>query len=293
MIHYRLVKITDWPEICQLVQRVFQEQIPMERSFPLLFNPSNTFSYVAVDDQTIIGFIGVLPEELRSGTISYYGSRIGAVCTSPDYQGQGIGRSLFRVMKAEANVDFILVSGQGKLYLQEGCELFGEFEQFVIPPAANQVVIQEYQGWLTELSGIHQLLQQADSYFNKSPMALQQLITAQALGNLWSGKQTVYLAYEKEQIRGCLVTVSRQEEELDITEVIEAGGDSDLVVAMAQQLAVQLPQLTIRAAKNSELANSLKQVARGESVQNAGTILYLNPKIKEVAVPHTWDLAFL
>lgn len=293
MIIYRLVESSDWPNIIKLTNQIFQESISMEKSFPLLFDISNTFSYVAVENNKIIGFIGVLPEELVVNNQEYYGSRIGAVCISADHQGQGIGRSLFRVMKAEANDDFILVSGQGKLYLQEGCELFGEFQEFLIKPKSNDMELLEYDGKLNQLLMIHNLLKTKESYFEKSLIQLQQLITAHSLENLWQGKQTVYLGLEEGVAKSVVITCTRQEGTQKITEVLEFGGEKRALLKTLEKISLVSPNLRIRVFSGSDLAAFFEETQTSKSVQNAGTCLFNNKELKNVQIPHTWDLGFL
>ena len=293
MITYRSVVAADWSEIIDLTNQIFKEKIPMEKSFPLLFDLSNTFSYVALDRDKIIGFIGVLPEELKSYGQTYYGSRIGAVCIANDYQGRGIGRSLFRLMKKEASNDFILISGQGKLYVQEGGEFFGEFKEFVIPAKEGPLKITEYKDKLNQLISIHQLLEGKENYFVKSLSQLQKLIKAHSLANLWQGQQKIYLVYQAEEIQGVLITCTRVWHNQKLTEVLEYGGIEELLVLALQQVALETPNLTIRLPKENQLAQLLKKITVGNIVQNSGTCLFLNNDIRAIEIPHTWDLAFL
>lgn len=293
MIDFRQVRANDWPEIINLANGVFQEATPMEVSFPLLFNASNRCSYVAVSNHEVIGFIGVLPEELHWQGDCYLGSRIGAVCVSQSYQGQGVGRSLFRLMKKEAQqLDFVLVSGQGKLYLSEGCELFGQFKQFIIPGQGRQMAIKAFSGEVSELLAIHRLRSQQVSYFGQSPAHLQQLIAAQSLATLFGGTQQIFLSFSGQQLVAYVVTGSRYEDG-EITEVFEMAGEAQELLALLQQLALTLPNLRCRIQGESELSRLLEAQIAFETVNNAGTILYVNEKVKGVPIPHTWDLGFL
>ena len=293
MISYRRVKKDDWPQIKKLANQVFKEKIPMEDSFPLLFSENNCYSYVALDSKRIIGFIGVLPEELINNEEHFFGSRIGAVCISNDYQGQGIGRCLFRVMKEEAKHDFILVSGQGKLYIQEGCELFGEFLEYRIPGKSRELTVREIDQSIEELFAVHQLLTSKDIYFNKDSLHLSQLVAAQALANLWSGEQKIHVSLKENEIVAVVVICTRIEEGQMLTEVLEYGGKNQELLLLLQELATTTPNLMIRVPLTSELNLALEKIGQGKLVKNAGTILYLNEKLREVVIPHTWDLAFL
>lgn len=292
MITYRKAKPKDWPQINQLVQSVFQETISMADSFPLLFGGS-PFSYVALAEEAVIGFIGVLPEELVVGDMVYYGSRIGAVCTAQTFQGKGIGRQLFRLMKEETSqLDFVLVSGQGQLYRSEGCELFGTFSESYIPPKEGGYQLIPYGGELEELFGIQALLQQHSAYFNQSASQLQQLIEAHGLANLFGSQQEAFLYREDERIVGCLISCQRGQEEL-VTEIIAYGGSDRVVIGMLQQLALSRLQVIFRAPRSSSLAQKLRSLGPQKEVQNAGTILFFNQELRTCQIPHTWDLGFL
>lgn len=293
MITYRLVKKEDWSSIIKLTNDVFKEKIPMEVSFPLLFNEANTFSYVAILDEKVIGFIGVVPEELYHQGDIFYGSRIGAVCISEDHQGQGIGRSLFRLMKKESDNDFLLVSGQGKLYLQEGCEFFGEFNEFIIPEKNSNLVMREYTGEREELKEIHKLNIGGDTYYMKSSTELSILINARALGNLWEGEEKLLLIYENEIIVGFLLISTRHENQKIITEVLEYHGQEEILLRAFRQIAVTAAELRVRAYNESLLSNMLEEISKITPVKNAGTILINEEKVREIPIPHTWDLGFL
>jgi hypothetical protein len=127
----------------------------------------------------------------------------------------------------------------------------------------------------------------------KGSTELSILMNAQALGNLWEGEEKLLLIYENEIIVGFLLISTRHENQKIITEVLEYHGQEEILLKAFRQLAVSAEELRVRAYNESLLSNMLEEISKKTPVKNAGTILINEEKVREIPIPHTWDLGFL
>lgn len=301
MIQYRRTQEADWPAIVQLVNRVFQSAVAMEESFPLLFNRFNS-AYVAVDSpadlkDSIVGFIGVFPETFLVDEKLFSGCRIGAVCVDKNYQGKQIGSQLFQFAKldlAAKGAEYMLISGQGKLYLEGGAEKFGSFYHYTFSEKqtnlfSEEVKISELPKDYRSYKIIQELYQAKKFRYLRSAFDWEVLIQAQSLANLNEGKQRIFMA--ERETEKAVVIASICPAQKTVCNIIEFLGTISLLdhllnhlLEFAEEANIWLP---------AKLEKSIERYASCIQEENAGTIVYFNPELKKVYFPHTWDIAFV
>lgn len=298
---YRQVQIEDWPSIIKLVNQVFQPMIPLEQSFPLLFHSSNG-GYVAVTDseeeaQTIVGFIGVYPETIQVDNRTFLGCRIGAVCIALEFQGAQVGSQLLALVKEELGsqgVDYLLISGQGKLYLRSGAIKFGKFyhysfNQQLAASGWEEIKISELPDNLQTYRFIQQLQQQDKVYYQRSVFEWQSYIKAHSLANLAGGKQVI-LSAEKAEKKAVLIAFITSEP-TPKCQVIEFFGAEQLLPALLNELLSKAESVDIWLSQKSHYLNSDSEHC--EKAENAGTIYCFNSDVHSIPFPHTWDAGFV
>ncbi|MDA3800037.1 MAG: GNAT family N-acetyltransferase, partial [Kiritimatiellae bacterium] len=134
--------VGDVAKLCNFVFRKTEtpDHNDMHLQFPFLLSEDNANNLmVAVDGEKIVSHIGTsLTPMIIDGVEIPYG-QIGAVCTHPDYRGQGLGTKLlfnaFENFKAN-DVNFITISGGRGLYRRNGAVDLGCVGMFEIEPSA-------------------------------------------------------------------------------------------------------------------------------------------------------------
>ncbi|MCU6797689.1 GNAT family N-acetyltransferase [Paenibacillus sp. WQ 127069] len=133
----RLVKNDELQQAVQLADDVFRKpgQSSMGTSFPFLFAPGLSHSYGAFVDGRLVSFMGLVPFVIHVGDARLNVFSMGAVCTHPDYRGQGIaGQMLDRCKQhaEEAGASLLFISGDRSLYTRVHCYPFGLTEHFTL-----------------------------------------------------------------------------------------------------------------------------------------------------------------
>ena len=158
MIEYKKAEIgmvDDVAKLCNLVFRKTEtpEHNDMHLQFPLMLSEENAENLmVAVDGDRVVSHFGTsLTPMIIDGVEIPYG-QIGAVCTHPDYRGQGLGTKLlfntFENFKAN-NVNIITISGGRGLYRRNGAVDLGCVGEFEIAPkeiSHDGIQIEFYEG---------------------------------------------------------------------------------------------------------------------------------------------------
>ncbi len=95
--------------------------------YPQLFNEDNLENLrVIVEDGEVISHVGMTEQYLSVYGCLLQVACIGAVCTHPDYRRRGLATRLFNDACEKAyrdGVDFMMVSGAGRLYIKAGCRI--------------------------------------------------------------------------------------------------------------------------------------------------------------------------
>lgn len=127
----RLIKPAELDQAALLADSIFREPgaTSMKELFPLIFRPGLSHSYAAItEDGKVAAFMGLVPSTIKTGDAFLNVFSIGAVCTDPDFRGQGLAGQLLQLCQAhaaEADAALIFVSGDRSLYTRAGCVPFG------------------------------------------------------------------------------------------------------------------------------------------------------------------------
>jgi len=122
------------PGLIGLTNRVFRSrgETSMGRDFPLLFCEENLEGLrVFTDDGVPVAHVGMLVRDVSLLGTRHTSCAIGAVCTHPDYRGQGLATRLMAdaVQQARARgVDLFLISGGRGLYRRLGYVTVGGYQ---------------------------------------------------------------------------------------------------------------------------------------------------------------------
>jgi GNAT superfamily N-acetyltransferase len=133
----RLVTNDELEQAIRLADDIFRKpgQSSMGTSFPLLFNPGLSHSYGAFEDGRLVSFMGLVPFVIHVGKAQLNVFSMGAVCTHPEYRGQGIAGQLLDRCKQhadEAGAALLFISGDRSLYTRVHCYPFGRTERFTL-----------------------------------------------------------------------------------------------------------------------------------------------------------------
>ncbi|NHN31440.1 GNAT family N-acetyltransferase [Paenibacillus agricola] len=133
----RLVKNDELSQAVRLADDIFRTtgQSSMGKSFPLLFQPGISHSYGAFEDGMLVSFMGLVPSIMQVGKAKLHVFSMGAVCTHPNYRGQGIAGQLLDRCKLhadEAGASLLFISGDRSLYTRVHCYPFGQTERFTL-----------------------------------------------------------------------------------------------------------------------------------------------------------------
>lgn len=206
----------EWDAIHQLVMSSFDHGgRQMRDSFPYLFDIDNQYSKVAIIDEKVVSFIGVVPIVYQDDQTSYLGVSIGSVCTSPAYRGQRIADHVLKAIlteQKEAGASFVLISGSGKLYLRNHAQFYGHFKKYLLtsatysqPKLKDDVVMKEYEGTTNDTYLLYKAINQVDSGYPYDIHELPKLIKAQGLANVMNAKQKIYLLKDTSGKQGYMI----------------------------------------------------------------------------------------
>jgi GNAT superfamily N-acetyltransferase len=133
-----------------LVNTVFEAsapvQRPMERALPLFFAEENMQQWaIAVRGGELVSAVGAHRFEMRSGQCILGAAHIGAVCTAPEWRGQGLASRLLNLecsLLRSQGVDVAFISGGRNLYRRAGAaDLPGIAHRFTLPALASEMTL--------------------------------------------------------------------------------------------------------------------------------------------------------
>jgi predicted N-acetyltransferase YhbS len=295
-VQFRLATPQEQSTIAALVNRVFQPPAnTMNEMFPLLLHANNR-NVVAVKDTQIVGCVGIYPETLVVAGEYYDGVRIGAVCVDPLASGQGIGSAMFQYTRdylRRAGAAFMLISGTKALYMQNGAELFGDFEQFdiaTVDPASSTLRVNRLAKTPETLMKLQRAYRLKSPRFDRTMIDLEFQLQAEALPQLNAGRLV--------SLEGCLdekvgyVVISQSDLQ---ALVVEYSGDFNTVLAIVQAYSQVHDGKAVRVVLPASSPECVKLRARFDSkqIQNAGAVVYYDDALRNVAFPYTWDLGFI
>lgn len=133
----RAAQVDELEAVVDLANRVFRpREQAMGEEFPLLFCPENLDNLrVFVDDGRPVSHVGMIERDLVLGGTRHRCAEIGAVCTDPDYRGQGLATRLVHDAREKAvrdGVDIFLISGARRLYRRQGYVGVGDYGTYTV-----------------------------------------------------------------------------------------------------------------------------------------------------------------
>ncbi|MGF7049657.1 GNAT superfamily N-acetyltransferase [Paenibacillus sp. DS2015] len=309
---FRLIQDHELGQAVTLVEDVFctEGDRYMESSFPSLFRPGISHSYGAFDEQgKIVSFMGMVPVMIKSLNASLFAFSMGAVCTDPQYRGQGIASKLLDLCQQharEAGASLLFISGERSLYTRVGSVHFGKSRKFVIDADMTYGLTQGSLPWKirdmepTDIFTIHALLHRQSAAIQWGISDLQQAICAQPVANIQRQDQHIFVAESTNQEPAAFVVlaISKSHEggEEPIGTVVEWAGTSAAVIALLSHSIRQfhLSSLTLMVTwEQTELADLLDHagVKPTSYESNAGTVLVVDGAtlISQVGLDRTSD----
>ncbi|CAM3587517.1 GNAT family N-acetyltransferase [Erysipelothrix urinaevulpis] len=279
----RKIETKDFEHVRKLVDQTFQPKESMVKLFPSLFLTQEKFSYVQEISGKIVSFIGVSPIRYDN----YSGVALGAIFTIKDFQGQGLMRDMFPYVLEDLKqqeIDFILVSGAGKVYRENGVVDFGRFKRYSIPTQKNHQDIQllEYKNDLKGLNKIYTTLSNSDT-FDYGVNELAMVLESQPIARL-KGYSPVTFTLEN----GSFLTYAFGD---DDATVIEWGGNLNDVIKMVETLNKRYNiSLTTLICKDDDPWMADYEY---EMIINSGTIITLNQTFDPETLPYCSGYKFI
>ncbi|MDQ0088085.1 putative N-acetyltransferase YhbS [Paenibacillus anaericanus] len=298
-MEFRQMKEHEMKQAAVLANNVFRKdgEIQMEEIFPALFQPGVSHSYGAFDQYgDIVSFMGMVPLIINSGSVNLSAFSIGAVCTHPEYRGQGIASRLLSLClqhAKDAGASLLFISGDKSLYLRAGSVYFGKSTQFILDPPAARHLVSEQNLWNfrdmkpEDIFAMHDLIKSQTGTIQWGLSDLQQFIGTSPMATLYGLTQYIKVAeLPGEGISAfAVVGVPRpdsspeqhQEQTSQVGTVIEWAGSNKAVTALLSHLLshFNLTSLEINLPwQYTQLAASLEEAGTGQIPStNAGTLL--------------------
>ncbi len=278
----RNIEINDFKKVIKLVDDTFKPRESMQQLFPYLFTTDQKFSYVQEIDNEIVSFVGVSPIKYKE----YFGVSIGAVCTNSEYQGQGLMRKMFPIVISDLkkqNIDFILISGKGKVYIENNAKEFGYFKEVKVVESLfnEQLNLTKYKENIQDLTKIYKIIDNSDNFdygFSELAVYLESQPVARLTGFVphiyYSGKEFIVYAIKENKAK-----------------IIEHTGDTTIILEIIKHLnsVHQIEECTIIINEREFLANEYEVT----QISNSGTIISLNESLNVNELPYCSGLKFI
>jgi predicted N-acetyltransferase YhbS len=296
-MNIRLVKEHELKQAATLAEDVFCNEGDryMESSFPTLFRPGTSHSYGAFNELgKIVAFMGMVPLIIQSQNSTLLAFSIGAVCTDPDYRGQGLAGKLLVSCKQhakDAGASLMFISGERSLYSRAGSVHFGKSTKYVIHSDMTDKLTEEPQQWKlremepTDIFGVHALLLNQSVAIQWGISDLQQFLDARPMANIQHQDQVVLVAESSsQQIDAFVVLAIPKVGDPDVAQegtVVEWVGTPAAVTALLSHSILQfkLSSLSVMVTWNhTELLERLELACMKPSSHeaNAGTVLIVD-----------------
>lgn len=297
---FRCVSEDELGQATALVNKVFckdGEQY-MGSAFPTIFQPGVSHSYGAfTENGELVAFMGMVPQLIHSNQAELRVFFIGAVCTDPEYRGQGIASKLLSQCTKhakDAGASLMFISGDLPLYTNAGSVYYGKSTKYIMDTPFIEKLADEHNSWNfrdmqpEDIFAVHKLLTSQAGTIGWGIPDLQQAISVGPLTMISKQAQAIRVAeLPGKGIRAVAVlgipksptALKQKPSSLDGT-VIEWAGSPKAVAALLSNsyLHFNLSKLQVNLPwQYTELAASLESAgAQGTQSTNAGTVLVVD-----------------
>ncbi|OCT10561.1 hypothetical protein A8709_22180 [Paenibacillus pectinilyticus] len=295
MIEIRHVRPDEMEQAVRLSDETFRdaEQASMLKAFPSAFDARLYQSFGAFEGDELVAFMGLVPSVVQVETARMSVLSLGSVCTHPNYRGKKIASTMLRDVYAHAEragASMLLVSGDGPLYMREGCHYFGSVSRFVV--SASHEKMQSFKAKHgTVIRSIH-----AGDWFQLHAVAANRtvryeqgvaelpiLINSEAIASCYHMQHAVYASFESEQMTAYAIVAVPMEGRAMGEEspfVVEWGGDAVAVVSiLAYALhAEKLEALEIPVVWHETKLLQALSIFPYKKMRNHGTVHIVNPE---------------
>lgn len=300
-MEFRRVTEHDLGQAAALANKVFcknGEQY-MGSAFPTIFQPGVIHSYGAFTEKgELVAFMGMVPQLIHSNQAELRAFFVGAVCTDPQYRGQGIASKLLARCTnhaKDAGASLMFISGDLPLYTNAGSVYYGKSTQFIIDASVTKELADKHNSWNfrdmqpEDIFTVHKLLTSQTGTIGWGIPDLQQAISVSPMATVSKQVQAIRVAelpgkgLSAVVVLGIPKTVSELEQTLSSDHdgtVIEWAGSPEAVVALLSDscIHINLSSLQINLPwQYTQLAASLESAgAQGTQSKNAGTVLVVD-----------------
>lgn len=288
MIEYKIADagmIEDVAKLCNLVFRKTEtpKHNDMHLQFPLMLSKENAENLmVAVDGERVASHLGTsLTPIIIDGVEIPYG-QIGAVCTHPEYRGQGLGTELLynslENFKTN-NINLITISGGRGLYRRNGAVdlgCTGEFEVYPDNVENSEVHIGFYEGGDIGIELID-LYNKEPSRYKRTADEFKVLMDAMPVSVFRLPAITAVIRKDGKPI----AYVSGYQDKDNIFKTIEFAGNTEHIITLlsriADKLKVSHAQISVHNI-DERYDNFLQNVKLVNMKHFNATFMILNPK---------------
>lgn len=131
---------TELDEAIHLANQVFfQCESFFERRYPHVFSLRNIdHLYGYFSENRLVSFVATYPTFIQFEDRSLSACMLGAVCTDPKFQGQGLSMQVLKFIEERLNktCDLLMISGEGKNYLRLGAQVVGSLYEVHFPQSS-------------------------------------------------------------------------------------------------------------------------------------------------------------
>lgn len=269
----------------------------MESSFPALFQAGISHSYGAFTPEgTLVSFMGMVPVQVQSGTFTISAYSIGAVCTHPDYRGQGLAGQLLELCRQHARsagASVLFISGDRSLYTRAGSVPFGQVSTFKLSSDIAKTLHDDnthltYRDLLPQdIFAIAHHIQNQYAHIQWGLGDLQQFIASQPIANINKQQQQIRVAENADhQVVGFValsIPYAEDSSAEPIGSVIEYGGDPEVIQHLCVEAMTHyaLSSLTVRIPwQDKALSDLLLEEDVPVTIEsNSGTLLVLDDQL--------------
>jgi GNAT superfamily N-acetyltransferase len=266
----------------QLCNEVFfQCDSFFERRYPHVFNLQNKdYLFAAFDDQKLISFVATYPSVLQLEDRSLNACALGAVCTHPDYRGQGLSFSILERLEDQLKerVDFLFISGEGKNYLRFGAQSVGQLYEAHLPKVRLDAQAQDYITHNSiESLDVHSYLKVYDQKANPKFIRHLDELTFMLSGHFEAKQDETNLILESKDHQSFVCLRIGYEQTQKLAYMIENVGDFKLCLDMAKACARDhdVDKLFYRTALKEEV-----EAAYRSEITMTGTFKVIHPSLK-------------